>query len=311
MSLKYRSGFTLIELLIVLAILLGLFAVLLPAVYNQNKRWTNQRVEIKIKQIEGLLEEYNVANQGYPTTEQGLYALIFVPDNTGIGNPAAMAQTDMGVPGAADPMAGGAVSVGPEMFNQPYPQNSANSMMTGGIDPSTGMPTDPMTGGGMTVGGGITSGWTQPVHNPQLYVQQRKRPSPYIENVKDLLDPWKQPYRYDNSQAYYGLNETGSAKPAIWSAGPDKIDGTDDDIRNWVPADAQQAIFLRQQQMQMQGSGMMPGQDMMMTEGMMSTGQPLQPNFGTGGQLPQPNFGTGQPPIQPNFGTGGQPPQPN
>jgi general secretion pathway protein G len=42
-----------------------------------------------------------------------------------------------------------------------------------------------------------------------------------------LLDPWEQPYQY----RYPGThNKTGYD---LWSKGPDKTDGTDDDIGNW------------------------------------------------------------------------------
>jgi general secretion pathway protein G len=52
---------------------------------------------------------------------------------------------------------------------------------------------------------------------------------PYIaEGIKSpLLDPWGEPYQY----RYPGThNKTGYD---VWSKGPDKADGTDDDIGNW------------------------------------------------------------------------------
>jgi hypothetical protein len=125
--------------------------------------------------------------------------------------------------------------------------------MGGGMDPMTGMPTtDPMGG---TSGGMMTSTWTQPFHNPQLYTQQRQRSNARM-NAKNLLDPWGQPYRYDASMTYYGVNQyTGESRPAIWSAGPDKQDGTDDDVRNWVPEETQELLMRRRQQVQMQQQG--------------------------------------------------------
>ena len=41
-------------------------------------------------------------------------------------------------------------------------------------------------------------------------------------------DPWDHPYQYE----YPGSHEEDA--PDIWSWGPDGIDGTDDDIGNWV-----------------------------------------------------------------------------
>jgi len=50
---------------------------------------------------------------------------------------------------------------------------------------------------------------------------------PYLN--KDVpLDPWGNEYRYE----YPPKNQTDL--PDIWSLGPDQIDGTEDDIGNWV-----------------------------------------------------------------------------
>jgi len=52
---------------------------------------------------------------------------------------------------------------------------------------------------------------------------------PYVsEGTKfPLLDPWNEPYQY----RYPGTrNKSGYD---VWSKGPDKTDGTDDDIGNW------------------------------------------------------------------------------
>jgi general secretion pathway protein G len=50
---------------------------------------------------------------------------------------------------------------------------------------------------------------------------------PYTTDGKIPLDPWGEPYQY----AYPGKhNKTGYD---VWSKGPDKVDGTADDIGNW------------------------------------------------------------------------------
>ena len=41
-------------------------------------------------------------------------------------------------------------------------------------------------------------------------------------------DPWGQPYQYE----YPGTHDDNM--PDIWSMGPDMVDGTDDDVGNWV-----------------------------------------------------------------------------
>jgi len=53
---------------------------------------------------------------------------------------------------------------------------------------------------------------------------------PYLEGGKVPLDPWQEPYQY----AFPGVRNKGSFD--IWSKGPDKQSGTEDDVGNWEPA---------------------------------------------------------------------------
>ena len=52
---------------------------------------------------------------------------------------------------------------------------------------------------------------------------------PYIDSPgnKAPLDPWGEPYQY----RYPGIHNKGSYD--LYSKGPDKVDGTEDDIGNW------------------------------------------------------------------------------
>jgi len=50
---------------------------------------------------------------------------------------------------------------------------------------------------------------------------------PYIEGNKIPADPWGEPYMYRSPGVH---NKDGYD---LWSKGPDKTDGTDDDIGNW------------------------------------------------------------------------------
>jgi type II secretion system protein G len=50
---------------------------------------------------------------------------------------------------------------------------------------------------------------------------------PYVEDPNILVDTWGNPLRYQ----YPGVHNKGSYD--LWSAGPDGIDGTEDDITNW------------------------------------------------------------------------------
>jgi general secretion pathway protein G len=54
---------------------------------------------------------------------------------------------------------------------------------------------------------------------------------PHIEEIPN--DPWGNPYQY----AYPGTQNAQFDKPDIWSWGPDRQSGTEDDIGNWRMAD--------------------------------------------------------------------------
>ena len=314
---RRSAAFTLIEILIVLGIIIVLFAILLPAVSNVQRAWRNYRTKIDIENLALHIERYNTEKRGYPPTELGLYVLLYIPDNEGM----IPAQITPGIPGGGmpDAMQGGSGGVGPELLDQPNPmflQTGQPGMPS--IDSLTNQPAaDPMSGGSGIAGGTMTGQPLTYTSNLQMFMQKRKRSTPYgIENEKQLLDFWGNPYRYDNTRAYYGLNRTGSEKPAIWSAGPDGDDGTDDDIRNWDPAQAAEDIQAHQMQLQRQGSGMGDPYNMG-TGGQMSTDPYAQPGtqpFGPGQTMPmgpgtQP-MGPGTQPMGPGtqpFGPGTQP----
>jgi general secretion pathway protein G len=62
---------------------------------------------------------------------------------------------------------------------------------------------------------------------PPGEVAPEKWNGPYIQGGLPM-DPWGQPYRYQ----YPGMRNPNSYD--LWSAGPDMVDGTDDDIGNWT-----------------------------------------------------------------------------
>lgn len=75
-----RGGFTLIELMIVVAILGLLAYVLVPRIMERPEEARRIRAQVDIKTIESALKLYKIDNGTYPTTEQGLIALIKKPD---------------------------------------------------------------------------------------------------------------------------------------------------------------------------------------------------------------------------------------
>lgn len=73
----YRNGgFSLVEILVVLVIMGLLIAVVAPNVLNRADEARVQKAEADFKNIETALKIYRLDNYTYPTTEQGLEALV-------------------------------------------------------------------------------------------------------------------------------------------------------------------------------------------------------------------------------------------
>lgn len=77
---KMRAGFTLIELMVVLVIL-GLLATFVgPKVMSAPDKARVTKAISTIKSLESALKTYKLDNGVYPTTEQGLAALVVQPE---------------------------------------------------------------------------------------------------------------------------------------------------------------------------------------------------------------------------------------
>lgn len=75
-------GFTLIEVMVVVAILAILAAIIVPRIMGRPEEAKRTKAQIDIKSIEEALNLYKLDNGFYPTTEQGLDALVKKPDTT-------------------------------------------------------------------------------------------------------------------------------------------------------------------------------------------------------------------------------------
>ena len=150
--------------------------------------------------FEGALESYAVECGSYPTTEQGLQALITAPAmSAGMGMSTGM-NTGMGA--GMDMGAGAAPGASPDLGASP------DMGMGAGVSPAP-------TATAMQPSGPVNSRWD----------------GPYLNADSIPVDPWGLPYGY----AYPPTRGAGP-KPDIWSFGPDNQDGTEDDIVNWSRA---------------------------------------------------------------------------
>ena len=85
---KHTGGFTLMELLVVLAILGLLMSLVGPQVLNQLGGAKTKTAGIQIKDLEQALEMYKLDVGRFPSTSEGLEALVKKPGNaTGWNGP--------------------------------------------------------------------------------------------------------------------------------------------------------------------------------------------------------------------------------
>lgn len=74
-----QKGFTLVEVLVVI-IILGLIAgLILPRITGRVEEAKIEATKIQMKSIKDALEQYKLDNGIYPTTEQGIKALVEKP----------------------------------------------------------------------------------------------------------------------------------------------------------------------------------------------------------------------------------------
>jgi general secretion pathway protein G len=77
--LRSERGFTFIEIMVVVAILAILAALVIPRIMGRTDDAKRTAAKIQIRNIEGALQLYKLDNGVYPSTEQGLKALVEKP----------------------------------------------------------------------------------------------------------------------------------------------------------------------------------------------------------------------------------------
>ena len=83
---KRQRGFTLIEIMVVVVILAVLGALVVPKILENVDKARVTRAQSDIRAIQTALDMYRLDNFKYPTTEQGLQALVTQPTDPTITN---------------------------------------------------------------------------------------------------------------------------------------------------------------------------------------------------------------------------------
>lgn len=81
-----QAGFTLLELMVVVVILGVLASLVVPNVLGNKTQADKQKAKTDIMTLENTLDMYKIDNNIYPTTEQGLKALVTQPQTAPVPN---------------------------------------------------------------------------------------------------------------------------------------------------------------------------------------------------------------------------------
>jgi len=77
--MRQQRGFTLLEVMVVIVILGIIASMVVPNLMGNKEQADRQKVVVDIQQLENGLDLYKLNNGRYPTTEQGLQALVTQP----------------------------------------------------------------------------------------------------------------------------------------------------------------------------------------------------------------------------------------
>ena len=77
---KGTPGFSFLEVMIVIVIMAAIAAIVGPSLFGKLDEAKIKQAKIQMKSINSALDLYNLDNSSFPTTEQGLEALIKKPE---------------------------------------------------------------------------------------------------------------------------------------------------------------------------------------------------------------------------------------
>jgi general secretion pathway protein G len=80
-NFRRQGGFTFLEVIVVVAIIVLLATLIIPRLSGRMDQAKKDKTLVQIKALEQALELYRLDNGFYPTTEQGLKALVEKPDS--------------------------------------------------------------------------------------------------------------------------------------------------------------------------------------------------------------------------------------
>ena len=75
-----QGGFSFIEIMIVIVIMAGIVAIVGPALFSRLDEAKVDQAKIQMKSLVSALDLYHLDNSTYPTSEQGLDALLQKPE---------------------------------------------------------------------------------------------------------------------------------------------------------------------------------------------------------------------------------------
>lgn len=78
-TMKRNGGFTLLEIMVVLVIIGIIASMILPNVIGNQETAELKKAAVDIQNLEGAVAMYRMQAKRYPTTEQGLEALVEMP----------------------------------------------------------------------------------------------------------------------------------------------------------------------------------------------------------------------------------------
>jgi general secretion pathway protein G len=76
---RKQAGFTLIELMVVVVIIAILAGLVIPRFMGETDKAKQAKAKMQIESLESAVKMYKLDNGSYPTTEQGLKALVETP----------------------------------------------------------------------------------------------------------------------------------------------------------------------------------------------------------------------------------------